>query len=150
MAGQNDTQSQSQRTVVLVVDDEDSLRKLICMVLRAEGYQVLQARNGQEALQVFVASDVPIHILVSDILMPGMDGITLSAQLHDKNPDLQVVLMSGYLGDNLDGGKRVEDETFEVLCKPFLPHELVTTLRRIGARNSHVADLVPNNAKQAM
>lgn len=143
MLGENE----SSQSVVLVVDDEDSLRKLVCMVLRAEGYQVLQARDGNEALRVFDSASGPVHVLVSDIVMPGMDGITLCTRLLRAHPELQVVLMSGYLGDYV-GEDHPLDASVELLHKPFLPHELVTTLRRMHARDSQVARLEPKAREQ--
>ncbi len=114
---------------VLLVEDEDSVRKFAARALRRQGYAVLEAGNGIEALEVKAAHDGAIDLVVSDIVMPEMDGPTLLKELRKTNPDLKIIFMSGYADDalsSLDSG-----EEFAFLPKPFQLAELVTKVKEI-------------------
>ena len=106
------------RATILVVDDEVSLRRLIARQLRSEGYRVVEAGYGMEALEVARRSAEPIHLVLSDIRMPGMLGTTLAQRLVAENPDVRVVLMSAHPIDEL---RSVSDRhgIVTVLPKPF-------------------------------
>src|SRR5690606_4968800 len=86
---------------VLVVEDEQIVRDLTCRALRAFGYTVLEARNGSEALQLMERDGKDVRIVVSDVVMPGMGGRELGARLSLLRPDLPVLFMSGYTGDDV-------------------------------------------------
>jgi len=102
---------------ILVVDDEVSLRQLLVRQLRSEGYRVLEAGYGMEALEVARTSPEPIHLVLSDIRMPGMPGTALAQRLAAEYPGVPVVLMSAHPVDELttlsDGRGTI------VLAKPF-------------------------------
>jgi len=102
---------------ILVVDDEVSLRKVLVRQLRSEGYTVLEAGYGLEALEVARNSSVPIDLVLSDIVMPGMIGTELAQRLLAEHPDIQVVLMSAHIVDEL--GRRDGRWDVPVLRKPF-------------------------------
>ena len=89
------------KATILVVDDEVSLRQLLVRQLRSDGYEVLEAGYGMEALKVARASPEPIHLVLSDIQMPGMLGTTLAQRLVAEHPDVRVVLMSAHPLDEL-------------------------------------------------
>src|SRR5687767_1424558 len=84
------------RATILVVDDEVSLRQLLVRQLRSEGYTVLEAGYGMEALDVARASIEPIHLVLSDIRMPGMLGTELAQRMMAEHPGVRVVLMSAH------------------------------------------------------
>ena len=109
---------------ILVCDDEQSVRQLVCTFLIRQGYQVLQARNGKHALDVAEAHDGTIHLLLSDVMMPALNGPGLAEQLRAVRPDIRVMFMSAFSNDlleSLDGCPFIE--------KPFRPSALVTTIR---------------------
>jgi two-component system, cell cycle sensor histidine kinase and response regulator CckA len=114
---------------VLVAEDEPALRALVALVLRDAGYQVLEAGSGDEALRVAEAHGEPLHLLLTDVVMPGMAGPALAAELGALRPGLRTVFVSGY-PDRVDGGAPAADEA-RFLPKPFSPEELVRTVRDV-------------------
>ncbi|HEY0369415.1 MAG TPA: ATP-binding protein [Chthoniobacterales bacterium] len=115
---------------VLVAEDEEIVRELICDVLEDEGYRVLCARDGTEALLMAREHDGPIHLLVSDVIMPHMNGPELAAQLSSARPDVKVLYVSGY-SDNDIGDHGVIGANIELLQKPFTPQTLATRVRDV-------------------
>jgi PAS domain S-box-containing protein len=114
---------------ILVAEDDQSVRSLLQIVLEHHGYQVLVAMNGVEALQVAHRHRGPIHLLLSDIVMPGtIDGFELCEQLRKNHPALRRLFMSGY-GSEIGGCQLSLDEGEEVLTKPFTSAQLLETLR---------------------
>ena len=114
---------------VLLVEDEDSVRRFAARALRRQGYNVLEAGHGAEALEVKAAHSGVIDLVVSDVVMPEMDGPTLLKELRRDNPDLKFVFMSGYTDDalaTLDSG-----EEFAFLQKPFQLAELVSKVKEV-------------------
>ena len=114
---------------VLLVEDEDSVRKFAARALRRQGYAVLEAGNGFEALEVKGSHNGPIDLVVSDIVMPEMDGPTLLKELRKSSPELKFIFMSGYADDalsSLDSG-----EEFAFLPKPFQLAELVSKVKEL-------------------
>lgn len=106
------------KATILVVDDEVSLRELLVRQLRNEGYTVLEAGYGMQALAVARASDEQIHLVLSDIRMPGMLGTELAQRLVAEHPSVRVVLMSAHVLDDLT---TISDSrgVIQVLAKPF-------------------------------
>jgi two-component system cell cycle sensor histidine kinase/response regulator CckA len=114
-------------TIVLAEDDED-VREFLTFFLQRLGYQVLAARDGVEAMAIAARSSAPIDLLLTDVIMPRMDGIELIRRMSEARPQLKVLLMSGYPGDSaklasLDG-RRVR-----LLNKPFERDELARRVR---------------------
>ena len=97
--------------VILVVDDEELLRNFLCDVLEAAGYFVLSAADGLEALDISRRFRGTIHVLLSDVIMPRLDGISLEKQLLNERPGIKVLLMSGTIEEL--------PEDVEFLSKPF-------------------------------
>jgi two-component system cell cycle sensor histidine kinase/response regulator CckA len=115
---------------VLVVDDEPTLRKLMQLVLEREGFRVLTAQNGYDAMDVSESHRGAIDVLVSDVMMPGMDGPTLADELRETDPNLPVLFVTGSC-------ERVpvnKDESFPIIEKPFSPGNLVLTIRKLLAQ----------------
>lgn len=118
---------------ILVVDDEDEVRKLLVEVLRLGSYRVLEARDGAGALELAREHGAPIGLLVTDIVMPGLTGMELADALRVSSPALKVLFMSGYAERNR---LRVLGDNEQFLPKPFLPDEL---FQRVNAFMSEPA-----------
>jgi two-component system, cell cycle sensor histidine kinase and response regulator CckA len=91
-----------EQETILLVEDEANLRKITALSLRRIGYQVLEAVNGAEALEVWANSSAKIDLLMSDMVMPGgMTGLELTNKLREKNPNLKVIIVSGYSSEGI-------------------------------------------------
>ncbi len=114
---------------ILLVEDEASVRRLAQTVLRARGYQVLGAETAEAALEISRAHQEPIHLLLTDIVLPGMNGRRLAEILRSERPDTAVLYSSGYFDtrESPEGGDML-------LRKPFTPGELVEKVRATLAR----------------
>lgn len=115
---------------VLVIDDEQPVRTLIRHILMREGFTVLEAGNGREALRAF-ASAMP-RLVITDIFMPEADGIETIRRVREMNPDVKVLAMSGggrYRIDLLDGIEMLGADG--TLMKPFNRQELIEAVDRI-------------------
>ena len=103
---------------VLLADDDAAMRDLVCRSLSAEGHAVAVAHDGQEALDLAHSAAEPFDILVTDVQMPGVDGIALANQMLELNPGLKVVLMSGLQSEMARaGGLKTQGAQF--ISKPF-------------------------------
>ncbi len=113
---------------VLVVEDEDGVRKLLTHVLTRRGYQVLEASNGEEALRIYEERAADIHLVLTDMVMPKMTGRELARQVREMRPDARVIFMSGYTNDVLvRTGALGPGMSF--LQKPLRPEVLATKVR---------------------
>ena len=110
---------------ILVVEDQDEVRQLAAAVLQAYGYCVLQAREGDEALEMLERYPARVDLMLSDVVMPKMNGKELGEQLRQRWPHMAVILMSGYQGHAID-----EDAQWHFLAKPFAPEALVASVRK--------------------
>jgi Signal transduction histidine kinase regulating C4-dicarboxylate transport system len=115
---------------VMVVEDEDIVRELVCEVLEQQGYNVICAQDGIEAMNVAEEFDGEIHLLVTDVIMPHMNGHELAAKLCALRPDMQVLYVSGY-SDNEIGDHGDLDPRHELLQKPFTPQNLARKIRDV-------------------
>ena len=127
------------KATILVVDDEVSLRQVLVRQLRSEGYKVLEAGFGMEALAVARTSPEPIHLVLSDIRMPGMLGTELAQRLVAEHPGVRVVLMSAHALDDLT---TVSDRRgiVQVLLKPFDGQQMLALVKLVLDTTSAVAD----------
>jgi PAS domain S-box-containing protein len=115
---------------VLVVEDEEVVRRLVVAVLRGAGYDVLQASSGEDAILLMASQATPVTALVTDVVMTGMDGRVLSDRLRADNPGLRTLFMSGYAGDVLDA-PGIDPAATQILKKPFAPNELLAGLSNL-------------------
>ena len=113
---------------VLLVEDEDAVRGFAVEALKRQGYEVLQASSGVEALAVLAASDEPVDLVVSDVIMPEMDGPTLLKELRRTRPKLKFIFMSGYPDDAFKNTLDPDTE-FAFLQKPFSLMQLATKVK---------------------
>ena len=112
---------------ILVVDDDRSVRRLTARMLRAEGYQVLEAESGMEALRT-LENDPTIRLVVTDIVMPEMHGLDLADRAMAKFPDLRIVLMTGH-AQELSAQLASLSAPLPVLLKPFTAEQLWSKVR---------------------
>ncbi|HVV63524.1 MAG TPA: response regulator [Pseudolabrys sp.] len=112
---------------ILLVEDEEGLRALNARGLASRGYTVLEAGNGVEAIEV-LDREGPIDLVVSDVVMPEMDGPTLLKEMRRRNPDLKMIFVSGYAEDAFQKSLP-EGEKFSFLPKPFTLKQLVAAVK---------------------
>jgi CheY-like chemotaxis protein len=110
---------------ILVVDDDRLIRQMVSMVLAQEGFRVLTAESGAQAIEIWAATHGEIDLLITDVRMPGMDGRALANRILAERPDLPVLLMSGFCDSDDDGACG----RFPLLAKPFPLTSLVTSVR---------------------
>jgi two-component system, cell cycle sensor histidine kinase and response regulator CckA len=114
---------------ILVVEDDDDVRKLVVVHLRKLGYRVLEARTGVEAVRLWEHHGLDVRLLFSDMVMPeGMTGLELAARLTELNPSLKVILCTGYSADLLKTGAQ-ERSGFRFLIKPYEIARLAKSVR---------------------
>jgi putative nucleotidyltransferase with HDIG domain len=113
---------------ILVVDDEDLIREIICSVLDSAGFACHPMRSGVEALQV-LDSDSGYSVVVSDVIMDGMDGLTLLAKMRAKHPDLPVVMVTA-VHDISVALAAIRNGAYDYLLKPFEREQLLASVRR--------------------
>jgi hypothetical protein len=115
---------------ILVVEDEDVVRSLACRGLREQGYTVLEARHGREALDLVAAASGAIDLVISDVVMPEASGRELGARLASLQPELPILYMSGYTGDDvIQRGLLEPGMPFQQ--KPFTPEGLARKVREM-------------------
>ena len=114
---------------VLIVEDDDNLRKFAQEVLLQHGYRVLDAENGEDALRVCKEYEGPIHLLLTDVIMPKMGGTELAERLQPLYPRMKVIYMSGYT-DNTIVRHGVLSPELNFLEKPFTPKDLARKVRK--------------------
>ena len=115
---------------VLLVEDDGAVRRLTEIMLRNSGYRVISAGNGMEAVQVAEGIPDEIHVLLTDVIMPGMNGKQLYERLRTDRPSLRVVFTSGYT-DEIIAPRGVLEPTVAYIAKPFSRDALVTKLREV-------------------
>jgi len=106
------------------------VRTFAVRALRLCGYTILEASNGEVALDVLRAHDGPIDVLISDVIMPGMDGPTLVKTVQHERPDMRIILISGYAEDAFRQ-ELGRDSKFAFLPKPFLMKQLVSKVKEV-------------------
>lgn len=115
---------------VLVVEDEEIVRELICEVLEDQGYNVLCAEDGVAAMKLAAEFDGTIHLLVTDVIMPNMNGHVLAVKLSAIRKEMKILYVSGY-SDNDIGEHGVLDPKIELLQKPFTPQTLARKIQEV-------------------
>jgi CheY-like chemotaxis protein len=112
---------------VLVVDDEEAVRRLACRMLTWTGYQALEATHGREAIATIEQHAGGIHLVLTDIKMPGMNGRELGRQVEQRWPGKPVLYMSGFASEVFQGGLLEPGAPF--LAKPFTQEDLASKVR---------------------
>jgi PAS domain S-box-containing protein len=122
---------------VLVVEDQDRVRSVVVRVLREAGYQVLEASDGESTLRL-IEQQPGVEVVLTDIVMPRLDGRSLAARLRQKRPDLRVIFTSGY-AEQADRAWLGSDGNAAFLAKPFTPRELVEAVQKMlgSSRTAH-------------
>lgn len=113
---------------ILLVEDQDAVRSLSRRVLARLGYTVLESASGAEALALADTSDARIDLLLTDIMMPGIQGDELAKRMRATRPETRMLLMSGFTPDRLDGGEP-GSPVFPILNKPFDLRALANAVR---------------------
>jgi CheY-like chemotaxis protein len=116
--------------VILLVEDEPMVRDFAVLTLRSNGYDVVHAPGGREALVKAEEMAMRIDLLVTDVVMPGMSGRDLAEKLRERNPKLKVLFTSGYTA-NVIVHHGVLDEGVQFLPKPFSPNDLARKVREV-------------------
>ena len=115
---------------VLLVEDEESVRQLVRETLESRGYKVIEAENGEEALKISTTYTEPIHLLITDVVMPGISGRELAKQLSETHPPTRVLFLSGYTEDAIVHQGGFEPGT-AFLQKPFTLQNLSRKVREV-------------------
>jgi CheY-like chemotaxis protein len=115
------------RERILLVEDEDVVRRLACIVLTRHGYTVVDASGPSEALEIAERQPDSVDLILADVMMPGMRGWEMVDRLRPLQPRARVLYMSGYVGE-LD---TLRDKVTPLIQKPFRPRELLEEIRRV-------------------
>ncbi len=113
---------------ILVVEDHDDVRKLIVQILRAHGYRVLEAANGDQALDEAARHPEVLHLIITDVVMPGMPGPELARRLTSVHPGTRILFTSGY-----SETRKGLESSVPYIAKPFTPASLVGKVREVLA-----------------
>lgn len=108
---------------VLLVDDDPSVRRMMARALREEGYEVIEASDGEDAMSAVAEYNAPIHVIVADLRMPQLNGVELLETLRRWYPSIRALLVSGYI-DEAHAIMRMTSTPTAFLAKPFPPVEL--------------------------
>jgi two-component system, cell cycle sensor histidine kinase and response regulator CckA len=115
---------------ILLVDDNEMFRELATEALRGYGYTVIAAADGEDALEAIGRYLAPIHLVVTDVVMPNLDGRDLVRTLRGWYPHIRVLFMSGYAQED-SGVQAAVDESTAFIAKPFHINQLVTAMRAL-------------------
>jgi two-component system cell cycle sensor histidine kinase/response regulator CckA len=116
-----DTSPPTPRETILVLDDDEMVRRAVVRVLGRLGYTLLQAGTGQDALSVLAAHPGPVHLLITDVRLLGMRGAAVAREVRLARPTIRTLLISG--------GSNYDDNPF--LQKPFTPDALASKVRKV-------------------
>ena len=134
------------RKTILVVDDDSHIREVLDVRLSSAGYEVIQASDGREALERL--SRTPVDLVISDIRMPGVDGLELQARLEKTAPKLPIIFLTAY-GSIQDAVKAIKSGAVDYLTKPFEGRELLDKVSKVlsksGPGTSFVAPSAPKD-----
>ena len=127
---------------VLIVEDDLALRTLLARFFRLYGYEVLEARDGDEALLICETQKGVIHIMITDVVMPRMSGRELANRLTPLHPEMQIFYMSGYSDSEL-APFGIAEPSKTIIPKPFRPLDLVRKVREFLDTSKEVLDNSP-------
>jgi signal transduction histidine kinase/CheY-like chemotaxis protein len=129
--------AQAGTEVIMVVEDDDDVRRLATSILEARGYTVMTAASAVDARTLFTASGSSVDLLLTDVVLPGVRGPELAEQLRVQSPQLRVLYMSGYTG--ADGTSNDVLASGDFLAKPFTPEQLAQSVRQALGEHQGVA-----------
>jgi two-component system, cell cycle sensor histidine kinase and response regulator CckA len=115
---------------ILLVEDEDIVRRLTRKILSGYGYNILEASYGEDAIRIINEFLDPVHLILSDVVMPQMSGVKMAEKIKEKLPDVKVLFISGYTEETI-GRHGKFDSTISFLQKPYTPIELAKMVRKI-------------------
>jgi two-component system, cell cycle sensor histidine kinase and response regulator CckA len=115
---------------ILLVDDDEDLRRLARLILIQQGFHVIEASDGADALEVVSAYGEPVDLLLTDVIMPKVNGLVLAQRLLQERPGIRVLYMSGYVEKSMWLAKHSE---LILLQKPFTPVALIAAVRQVLA-----------------
>jgi len=115
---------------ILLVEDDDPVRRMVRQVLSSRGYIVLDAGDVHTATELCAGHPGPIHLLLTDVIMPHQNGGELAARLKTMRPGLRVLFMSGYTDETIRG-HRIQGPGIDFVQKPFSPESLACEIRRL-------------------
>jgi two-component system, cell cycle sensor histidine kinase and response regulator CckA len=114
---------------ILVVDDAESIRKLVCAMLRQDGYRCVEACDGLEALELLQHATESVSLVLTDMIMPNMNGAELAKEVSRMLPEVRIIFMSGYSDDPVV--QQVEQTvSYHFLPKPFTSTALIEKVRQ--------------------
>jgi signal transduction histidine kinase/CheY-like chemotaxis protein len=120
---------------ILVVEDQEDVRSFAVEVLKSRGYTVLASENGEAALKLVASSSTPIHLLLSDVILPGMNGKDLADRLKAIRPEMEVLFTSGYTRDVI-AQHGILEPGIAYIAKPFTPDGLATKVHQTLSKSS--------------
>lgn len=115
---------------ILLADDDQATRELVKRALETDGHAVELTQDGSEAFDTLTASASAFNVLVSDVHMPGMDGIELARRVSTTQPDLKLLLMSGF-AEELERAKALNSPNLAVIMKPFTLEQVRSAVRSL-------------------
>ena len=121
----------AQLRTVLVVDDEPAMRELMRRFLEEDGYRLLEAPNGGKALEVAQQYDAPIDVLLTDVVMPNMDGFTLASRMTSQHPETRVLFVTGHAKTDQGVENTLRWTPHAFLLKPFTSAALTRNLEHV-------------------
>ena len=121
------------KETILVVEDEAGVRSLVRETLKSKGYHILEAEGAAQALEIAERHSKPIHLLLTDVVMPHIDGKELAERLRTLHPETKVLYMSGYTDDAF-ARRGISEAKLPLLQKPFLPDALLLKVREVLKR----------------
>jgi two-component system, cell cycle sensor histidine kinase and response regulator CckA len=132
-------------TTILVVEDAEAIRTMVCAMLAQQGYQCLEAADGVDALRVLDETAAPVHLVLTDVIMPRMTGAELGHHLLRLRPDLPIVFMSGYCDDPVV--RDFKGMRLILLAKPFTAAALLEKVRQaLDGPGKGLPDIASNSA----
>jgi two-component system, cell cycle sensor histidine kinase and response regulator CckA len=122
-ARQENRRARNQEVEILLVDDQDDLRRLLAQTLRSAGYLITEAACGEHALETLPLQAARIRLLITDVMMPGINGCELARQVQRNYPHIRILFISGYAAGLLEPGAAF-------LQKPFSPKEFLQATKK--------------------
>lgn len=115
---------------ILIIEDDETVRTLMVNILRSRGYEVFECSDGNEALKFFETQNQKIDIIISDIIMPGIDGPTVVKNIKKNRPEIKIIFISGY-GKQYLSEQNIAQENIYFLQKPFAMKDLIKSVRAL-------------------